>query len=134
MSALDSLDAEDRVLVEAIVERLVEVLRPSGADGRGLVDANELARLLGCSTSWVYANASELGAVRLGTGKRPRLRFDPGVARSASVCLSSGMSQTDPASVGAGSAPSPRPRRRRSPNGAPKPGSILGSRPRSGGR
>ena len=33
--------------------------------------------------AWVYAHADELGALRLGTGSRPRLRFDPAIVREA---------------------------------------------------
>jgi hypothetical protein len=35
-----------------------------------------LADRIGVERSWVYDNAAELGAIRLGTGDRPRLRFD----------------------------------------------------------
>lgn len=49
------------------------------AAGDGLIDATEVARRLGCSRDHVYAHADELGAVRVGTGPRPRLRFDPAV-------------------------------------------------------
>lgn len=42
-----------------------------------LVDAVEIARLLGKTRSWVYEHAGELGAVRLGSGPRPRLGFSP---------------------------------------------------------
>jgi hypothetical protein len=48
-----------------------------------LVDAATLARLLSLDRGWIYANANRLGAVRVGDGARPRLRFDPAVARSA---------------------------------------------------
>src|SRR5947209_220590 len=42
-----------------------------------LVDAVEIARLFGRTRSWVYEHAGELGAVRLGSGPRPRLGFSP---------------------------------------------------------
>jgi hypothetical protein len=42
-----------------------------------LVDAAEVARLHGKTRSWVYEHAGELGAVRLGSGPRPRLGFSP---------------------------------------------------------
>ena len=45
----------------------------------GLVDAAEIAQRFGCSRDWVYAHADELGAIRLGDGDKPRLRFDPEV-------------------------------------------------------
>jgi hypothetical protein len=43
----------------------------------GLIDASELARLLGTARSFIYEHATELGAIRLGSGPRARLRFDP---------------------------------------------------------
>jgi len=67
-----TLDRED---IEAVARRVVEVLgdqRPMG-----LVDAATMAKLLGVSRATVYATADELGAVRVGGGKRARLRFDP---------------------------------------------------------
>jgi hypothetical protein len=119
--------------LEELAGLIADRLRADRALARGgLVDVHELAALLGVSRSWVYQHATELGAVRLGSGSRPRLRFDPEAARAASVCVRSGMSHEDSANVDGASAPSPRPRRRRSPNGAPKPGSILGVRPRMG--
>ena len=42
----------------------------------GLVDARHLARDLGASLDHVYAHATELGAMRLGTGPKARIRFD----------------------------------------------------------
>jgi hypothetical protein len=68
-------DALDR-LADLLAERLA--LRLSGlAPGRAepLVDAAEIARLHGKTRSWVYEHAGELGAVRLGSGRRPRLGF-----------------------------------------------------------
>ena len=47
------------------------------------MDANQLARHLGVNRAWVYEHAHELGAVTLGDGPRPRLRFDPRVAAQA---------------------------------------------------
>src|ERR1035441_9781222 len=44
---------------------------------RGLVEPEELARTLGVSRSTIYEHADELGAVEVGGGSRPRLRFDP---------------------------------------------------------
>jgi hypothetical protein len=48
-----------------------------------LVDAKELARLLGVSRSVVYHHARDLGAIRIGAGEKGRLRFDPAVAMRA---------------------------------------------------
>lgn len=72
----------DPQLVEAIARRVVELLSEQTADPPAvrLVDAAELARRLGVDRDWVYAHASQLGAVRLG-GPRGRLRFDVEVVR-----------------------------------------------------
>lgn len=65
--------------VEAVAERVAQLLetRLSGGSTHGLVDAATMARLLGVSRATVYARADELGAIRVGKGKRARLRFDP---------------------------------------------------------
>ncbi len=39
------------------------------------LDARQVARRLGVSREWVYEHADELGASRIGGGRRPRLRF-----------------------------------------------------------
>ncbi len=70
----------DPQTIEAIARRVVELLEKRGLQSRELVDAAELARRLGIERSWVYSHAIELGAVKLGDGAKPRLRFDPEVA------------------------------------------------------
>lgn len=70
----------DPQLVEAIALRVTELLQRTAAHRPELVDAAELARRLGTDRSWVYAHANELGAIRLGGGRKPRLRFDPKLA------------------------------------------------------
>jgi len=73
--------ALDAPTIEAIARRVVELLDRRGlAGGSELVDAAELARRLGIERSWVYTHAIELGAVKLGSGRKPRLRFDPQIA------------------------------------------------------
>jgi hypothetical protein len=70
----------DRDDIEQLAQRLAELLADKAVESRqqeGLVDAAAVARLLGVSRATVYAKADELGAVRLGNGKRARLRFDP---------------------------------------------------------
>jgi hypothetical protein len=66
--------------VEKIARRVVELLEQRGLQQRELVDATELAKRFGIERSWVYSHAIELGAVKLGNGTKPRLRFDPEVA------------------------------------------------------
>lgn len=98
-------------VADEVASRLIEELRGSGLDcARGdgrLVDAAELARMLGVERDWIYAHAREFGAIRLG-GPQGRLRFDPEKARAA---LSS---DAPPAPVPSKAEPRRRSRRRRS--------------------
>lgn len=95
-----------------------------------LIDASALAVELGVSRDWVYEHATELGALRLGSGPKARLRFDPAVARDALSCYGSERSLSPIASAGADSGRSPRSQRRSLATGRPKPGTILPVRPR----
>jgi hypothetical protein len=70
----------DPETVEKIARRVAELLEARGLQQRDLVDASELAKRFGIERSWVYSHAIELGAVKLGSGAKPRLRFDPEVA------------------------------------------------------
>jgi hypothetical protein len=70
----------DPETVERIALRVVELLERRDLQQRELVDAAELARRFGIERSWVYSHAIELGAVKLGNGAKPRLRFDPQIA------------------------------------------------------
>src|SRR6187200_1374643 len=63
-------------MAELIAERVVSMLREASSESPPLIDANEVARILGCERGFVYEHQAELGAVRLGGGRRPRLRFD----------------------------------------------------------
>jgi hypothetical protein len=62
--------------------KVVEIVRARSTTF-GLVDARELAEELGASTDYVYAHATELGAMRLGAGPKARIRFDLDRARQA---------------------------------------------------
>ena len=75
-----TLSAED---VEAVARRTVELLRRERPTTFALVDARELADQLGVHPSFVYAHATELGAMRLGNGRKARIRFDLDRARQA---------------------------------------------------
>jgi hypothetical protein len=72
--------------IEQIAQRVAQLLRyePEDREEPGalphLVDAGQLARLLGVSRQWVYEHANELGVITIGDGSKPRLRFDPAVA------------------------------------------------------
>ena len=75
-------DGDVAAIAEATAARLAEIVR--AAPGTfALVDARQLARELGVSLDYVYAHASELGAMRLGTGPKARIRFDLDRARQA---------------------------------------------------
>jgi hypothetical protein len=127
MSADVRLTPRDVALAELTAEltaqRLVELLRAERAvelDGASpFVDAAELAHTLGVSREYVYRHADELGAVRLGEGEKPRLRFDLDAARAAREVIAANGSTPN-------GTPTPaRPHKRRSPAG-----SVLVSRPR----
>lgn len=98
-----TLDDQD---VEAIAQRVAELLR--GESARYL-DAAGIAKRFGVGRSWVYAHKHELGAVRLGTGPKARLRFD--VRRVESVLAA----ERDPAAALAEPRPSRRAVRGRAP-------------------
>ena len=75
-------DGDVEAIAEATAARLAEMM--SGAPGSfALVDARQLARDLGVSLDYVYAHATELGAMRLGSGPKARIRFDLDRARQA---------------------------------------------------
>ncbi len=126
--AAAALTPRERLLVEALAERVTELVRPEAA--HRLVDAATLASALGVDRSYVYAYAEELGAVRLGGGSKPRLRFDLEAAREAMSRYAGDHSRGSNASAGAESVASPTPGRRRLPNRLPEPGSVLAVRPR----
>lgn len=64
--------------IEALAVRLAQLLEPQPRhEGRERISAAEVARTWGVARRWVYDHAAELGARRLGSGPRPRLRFDP---------------------------------------------------------
>ncbi len=63
--------------IEQIAHRVAQMLREDTPPPPSrLVDAEQLARHYRLSRTWVYEHADSLGAIRLGTGPRARLRFD----------------------------------------------------------
>lgn len=69
-------------IAEATAKKVIELVREPGRTF-GLVDAHELAVALGVSLDYVYSHAVELGAMRLGSGPKARIRFDLDRARRA---------------------------------------------------
>jgi predicted DNA-binding transcriptional regulator AlpA len=69
------LDADS---IDAIAQRVADILRSESLPTRQqLLTATDVAARFGVSRAWVYDNAERLGAIRLGTGSKARLRFDP---------------------------------------------------------
>ncbi len=80
MTAPIRLAAEDlELLAERVAELVLERMDrpPATAVTVELVDAAEIARRFNLKPATVRARADEFGAIRLGEGPRPRLRFDP---------------------------------------------------------
>lgn len=77
----EEIDAVAQRVAYYVTESLAEQLRPP--PGRRIVDAGELSTELGVSLDWVYEHADELGAMRLGSGPKARLRFELEEARTA---------------------------------------------------
>jgi len=110
--------------IERIAQRVVQLMRhePEAHDeglpaARDLMDASQLARHLGLTRAWVYEHAEQLGAIQLGDGPRPRLRFDPQTAKQA---LHDRQRRHEPAPMQAANEPRPgRPRQRRAPASVP---------------
>jgi hypothetical protein len=71
--------ALDHASLHAIAEQVAQLLRARDAEPHALLTAGQVAARFNVDRSWVYAHAGELGVVRLGSGSRPRLRFDPAI-------------------------------------------------------
>lgn len=59
----------------ALVAEQLAHSRPT-TDRPELLTAAEVSAWWGVQRGWVYQHAEELGAIRIGMGERPRLRFD----------------------------------------------------------
>jgi len=75
-----TLDDED---IDAIAERVARVLEASTPSAYRLLEPKQLAEALNVSLDYVYAHATDLGAMRLGDGPKARLRFDLHTAQQA---------------------------------------------------
>ena len=76
-----TLSAGDvEAIAEATARKLAEFIGERGKTF-GLVGPRELAEGLGVSLDYVYAHSTELGAMRLGSGPKARIRFDLDAAR-----------------------------------------------------
>src|SRR3954454_7863338 len=80
MSAADDgavVPGLDLTLVDLIAQRVLQLLGDRNGDEIQLLTVAQVARRFQVHPSWVYANARRLGALRLGTGPKAPLRFDP---------------------------------------------------------
>ena len=87
--------------IEALVAGLADALR----DGTGvqqsdeeepqMISAAEVSRRWGVRRRWVYNHAEQLGARRMGSGTRPRLRFDAAEVAERLGAPRPGRSQSD---------------------------------------
>jgi hypothetical protein len=75
----------DSPWVQTIAQHVAQLLHdePSPPHRRQLVDAATLADEPGVDRTWVYEHRDQLGGIKLGTGSKPRLRFDPQLARAS---------------------------------------------------
>jgi hypothetical protein len=60
-------------LADLVADRLAGLVAVPAAPA--LLTAAQVAQRFGVDRGWVYEHADQLGAVRLGEGARPRLRF-----------------------------------------------------------
>jgi len=99
--AAAGLDPAD---IEAIATRVAQLLRHAPPPS-GLLTATQLAQHLGLTRAWIYQHAHELGAIQLGSGSKPRLRFDLTTAKAA-------LARSDNSQSALPMPEAPRPRRR----------------------
>jgi hypothetical protein len=71
--------------VETVARRVLQLAAAidDAPDPQGdLLTVAEVATRLRVNPRWVYAHQTELGAIKLGTGPKARLRFDPHVVEA----------------------------------------------------
>jgi hypothetical protein len=73
---------DDRLeqLAQRVAQLVAAQLQPPEPDppvAPALLSAAQVSAWWGVDRNWVYDHADDLGVIRLGNGKRPRLRFDP---------------------------------------------------------
>lgn len=95
-------DAEITAIARAVVAELRR--GPLPKEQPAMISAEEVARRLGVSAAWVRENADGLGVIRLGSGPKAPLRFDPEDVRAALTSFSaSSRSELGNPRLGAGS-------------------------------
>jgi hypothetical protein len=105
----EDIEAIAAAIAQAVTDRVLDLIDARQANR--LVDAVELADILSDDRDWTYQHRHQLGAIGLGDGPRPRLRFEVDRAVAAFKDLSSER-RVVPLHNGP-QAPVPRPRRSR---------------------
>ena len=72
---LADIHAIAEAIADVLAERGLVVYAGPSASAR-VLNAREVSQLLGRSAPWVYAHATELGAIRMGNGPKARIGFD----------------------------------------------------------
>lgn len=84
----DDLAELARLVADELAERLGD--QPGDATRARWLSASEVATMLGINRDAVYRRADELGAKRIGSGPKARLRFDADAVTAAlSACSAS---------------------------------------------
>ena len=79
MTEHDASACDVRAIAEAVADVLAErglVVYAGPSASARVLTAREVSKLLGRSAPWVYAHATELGAIRMGNGPKARIGFD----------------------------------------------------------
>ena len=74
-ASLADVHAIAEAVADVLAERGLVVYAGPGASAR-VLNAREVSQLLGRSTPWVYAHATDLGAIRMGNAPKARIGFD----------------------------------------------------------
>jgi hypothetical protein len=77
--------------VEQVAARVAQLLQrqqqrqeqDEAPQGLGMLTVSQLANHLHLNRAWVYEHADELGAIRIGSGPKARIRFDFHTAKAA---------------------------------------------------
>ena len=77
----------DQATILAVASEVAALLRRTGDTDQALLTAAQVASRFNVERGWVYAHADELGVIRLGEGRRPRLRFDPAIVAQRLVAV-----------------------------------------------
>lgn len=117
--------------VEQVANRVAALLQRQQRDQQqartsepaGMLTVAELAQHLHLNRAWVYEHADELGAIRVGSGPKARIRFDLHTAKAA-------LRRHQPDGGPVPAPPKPRTPRRPQPSPYSPDAPLLESRPR----